>query len=195
VRLETPSNGLRDAADILEMRGLHGTIEPRFFADYRQWSCTDIFSLSPDKIKEINIQNFEDSSRSFTIKVEGKKCSLAFNGKTIENYNKVNMDDYINRYKNVHYNMPNYLLSEQQVDSVRNTPPFIRISLTSVENKTTTVVCHKIKLPEPDYDIFGVPSFYDLNNMWAFLDNGDIVKVQYFVFDKLAVGADFFKMP
>lgn len=193
--LETAEHGEYKTPNILEMKGMHGNIVPRFFADYRKWSCTGIFSAPKELIQKITFHNFEDSTKNFKIVRTGKESfQLFFNHKKVDQYNAVRLDQYLREYKNVHFNMPNYLLNKTQVDSVRNARPYYKISLTTTKGKTTSVITHKIKLNEPDYDILGTPTYYDINNMWAFLDNGKIVKVQYFVFDKLAVGYDFFTL-
>lgn len=193
--LETASKGEYKTPHILEMKGMHGNIVPRFFADYRKWSCTGVFAVAKKDIQKIEFKNFEDSSKNFIItRTDKNTFQLAFNGNKVENYNKVRMDEYLRRYENVHFNMPNYILNKTQIDSVRNAPPYYKISVTNTKGKTTSIITHKIKLLEPEYDILGNAFSYDINVMWAFLDNGQIVKVQFYVFDKLAVGHDFFML-
>jgi len=196
VLLETKENGKNDAPDILEMKGLKGTIEPRFFADYRQWECTQIFANPKESIRQVEVKNYSNALKSFKISQESKGVfKLYLDGKLFTDYNPVKLDEYLHRFENVHYNMPNYELSKEQVDSVRHSQPFFKLTLTDAKNKIKTVTAFKIRLAEPDFDVFGDTTWYDPNNMWGLLDNGELVKIQYYVFDKLAVDHSFFKNP
>ena len=194
--LETVENGKSDDPNVLEMKGLKGTIEPRFFADYRQWACTQIFANPIETINQIEIKNYLNPLKSFKISKEGKGVyKLYLDGKLFADYNPVKLDEYLHRFENVHFNMPNYELNKEQVDSVRHSQPFYKLTLTDAKNNIQTITTFRIKLDEPDFDIFGDTISYNMADMWALLDNGELVKVQYFVFDKLAVDHSFFKNP
>ena len=52
---------------MMKIKGVHGIIEPNFFADSRQWICTNIFSVPMENIQAVDIINHEEEDRSFRI--------------------------------------------------------------------------------------------------------------------------------
>ena len=55
-----------------------------------------------------------------------------------------------------------------------------------------TLDAHRIKAPEGDTDLTGNPVEWDVNRMWAFIDDKQLVKIQYFVFDPIFVDVNYF---
>lgn len=194
--LETAEDGKSEAPVILEMRGLKGTIEPRFFTDYRQWQCTQIYSSSSENITSVKLQHYETPSLSFVVEQKGKQqFALKINGKEVTDFDKVKADEYFHRFQNVHFNMPNYWLNPKQIDSLKQTKPFYKLTVNDKKQGVISVSTYKIALAEPETDMLGDTSYYDLNSLWGILDDGSLVRVQYFVFDKIAVPPSFFLFP
>ena len=57
--LEDSENGKSDIPVMMKIKGFNGIIEPRFFADARQWACTNIFSLSAQQIDEVSAERLD----------------------------------------------------------------------------------------------------------------------------------------
>lgn len=50
---------------IMTIKGMFGIIEPRFYADPLKWRCSQIYSLTPEKIKQVNVEFPLEPARSF----------------------------------------------------------------------------------------------------------------------------------
>jgi len=125
--LETEEGQSKDPI-ITSVKGEHGIIDPRFFADKRKWLCTEIFSLNSDEIESVAIDFTNDLEKSF--KVVNSKVPAVY-----QNNNKIPSDPsavlrYLQNYSKIHFNLANYELNKNQIDSLKKTTPFATLKLT-----------------------------------------------------------------
>lgn len=191
--LESPEEGRSPKPMITYIPGFRGTVQPRFSADWKQWACSGIFKYDPANVKKIKFENFEHPERNFVIESDGKdEFKVSHKGKYYEIFDTARVRDYILKFKKIHFNQYNYTLNEEEIDSIRNSNPYVRIQVEGHDGKNVGVICYKMKAAQGDVDLSGNPLEWDQNVMWAFLDNGDLVKVQYFVFDKIIKPLQYF---
>lgn len=190
--LETANEGKSQDPVMMRIKGLNGIISPRFFAERKRWMCTAIFELQPEEIKSVEIKNYEHPSQSFTIKNRGNRFEVSSQGKKLSAVDTANVYRYLQGYKKVHFNFANTELSKQQVDSVKHSPLFSRLTLTEQNGNKTTLKLHRIKSDTPQRNEIGEMVNMDMNLLWAELPNGELVKCQYFVFNSLLMGHVFF---
>lgn len=192
VLLETVEEGTSKAPVVLEMKGLKGTIEPRFTADYRTLACTKIYGYTPDQIKHIKLKNFEKPEESFEWVKNGEYFDLIWNGSKQSYYDTLKLVRYLDRFRKLHFESHNYTFSQEQADSMRQTRPYIKFSVTDKDGKETGLTAYRKKNEVPRLDMNGDTLRWDDNRMWAFLDDGLLVKIQYFVFDPIFVDGTYF---
>jgi hypothetical protein len=190
--LETPSEK-SDLPVIMKVRGLNGIIEPRFFADSRRWSCTEIFTLQKDDIREVEVKHYDVPERSFTIKNNGNTYEISNNGKPLENVDTSMIVRYLNNYRKIHYEFDNFELNDQQVDSLRKSQPFCSLKVTQKDGTISLLKLHHLKGDGfTKGNDFGDDVDYDVNRFWCFLPSGKLVKCQFFVFNPLINGRVYF---
>lgn len=190
--LETPSEK-SDLPVIMKVKGLNGIIEPRFFADSRRWSCTEVFQLQKDDIKEVEVKHIDVPERSFTIKNFGNKYEIKNNGKLLEKVDTSMIVRYLNNYRKIHYEFDNFDLNQKEVDSLVKTTPFCTLKVTEKSGKVNLLKMFRLKgNGELNDDDFGDESEYDVNRFWCQLPSGKLVKCQYFVFNSLINGRIYF---
>lgn len=194
VLLETAKDGTSAAPVVLEMKGLRGTIEPRFTADYRTWACTKLYAHDPQDIERIKLKNFEKPEESFEWIRNGEQFDLSWNGKIQDYYDTLRLHRYLDRFKKLHFESHNYNMTQEQADSMRKTTPYIKFSLTEKGGNEIGLTAYKMKADGVRLDFNGDTLRWDENRMWAFLDDGLLVKIQYFVFDPVFVDGSFFIM-
>jgi hypothetical protein len=192
--LETPE-GVAEVPVILEMRGLHGSLDSRFTADLRTWLCTEIFSFAIDEIQSVSFTNHEDKEQSFTIERLGKGRNFAIQDfrKNRMSYDTLKLVRYLDIFKKVHFEGPNYTLNNEQIDSLKKEQPSFALKLTSIDGISVSLDAYRIAATSNDLDLAGNPLEYDMNRMWAFINKNQLVKIQYFVFDPIFVDISFFK--
>lgn len=191
--LDSDEAGKSDLPVLMKIKGFNGFLSPRFFADLRKWQCTQIFALPVNEIAQIDYTNFIDAGRSFTIKRNGFQFEVKQNGDQLSDLDTTSVFRYLNKYKKIHFDIPNYVLTPNQVDSVKQSQPFASLKVKEVSGETTTLRCFRIQGEEVFDNEFGEVVNHDINRFWCELPNGELVKCQYFVFDPLFRGDLYFK--
>ena len=192
--LETADEGKASTPVMMQIKGVHGIIEPRFFADKRKWMCTNIFSLGLNDIKKINVRYYDVPSRSFSVVKEGANFKVSQQGKLLPKVDTAMIFRYLQNFKKVHFELPNYELDKRQIDSLKKAVCFATLEVFQTNGKYEKLTLHRIKSDTPERNEFGEYVNQDVNRLWAILPNGQVVKCQYFVFNPLLLGHIYFPM-
>jgi hypothetical protein len=194
--LETPGDGISEIPVIVEMRGLRGSIESRFTADPRAWMCTSVFHYAMNEIKSVTLKHAGAPEQDFSIIRTGSGRSFKvtdFKNNAIP-YDTLKLVRYLDIFKKVHFESPNYTMKPEQIDSLKKTKPYYSIKLELTNGEKVSLQAYRIKAPEGDLDMAGNPIEWDVNRMWAVLTDGSLVKIQYYVFDPVFVDISFFAL-
>ena len=190
--LDSKKDGRSDLPVLMKVRGINGIIEPSFSADAKKWACTDIFAVPIRLIKKIEINNFDDTGRSFTVTNNNYNFSVKQAGKTVPLTDTTGIIRYLSGFKKVNYEMPNYILNDKQIDSLKKSKPFGTMKVVETDGKSTYLKFYRLESGENLDTEFGEVVNHDLNSFWCVLPNGSVVKCQYFVFDPLMRGDIYF---
>jgi len=194
--VESAANGKSDLPVIMEIKGLKGIIPPRFFADMRRWSCTEIFSLEMNEIASVNVKHTGKPERNFKVENAGNHFNVTSNGRPFPAIDTNMVLRYLHNYKLVHFEHINSELSPAQVDSVKRSVPFCELTLATKKGKVSKLRMFR-KKPVPggaqeNTNEYGEVVNYDGNSFWCQLPSGEVVKCQYFVFSPLIMGNIYF---
>ncbi len=192
--VESEEAGKSDLPVIAEIKGLKGIIGPRFYSDYRKWACSQIFALEMNQIKKITVDYTQEKERNFEVSKSGFNYKVTSNGKLLPAVDTNLITRYLLNYKRVNFNLPNFELTDRQVDSLKASRPFCRLSVQSTDGKTTNLKMFRRKsdAEQAQKDDSGKLVDYDLNTFWCQLPSGEVVKCQYFVFNPLLMGSIYF---
>ena len=190
--LETKSDGRSIQPVMMRIKGLKGIIEPRFFADKRKWMCTNIFALDLEEIKSVNVEFLDDPNRSFNIKNNAYNFTVKQGKNLLPFVDTSNIYRYLQAYKKIHFDKPNYELSKNQCDSLKKSMPFCKLTVQQSNGSSTLLKLYRITAKEEERNEFGEMVNMDMNNFWCILPNGQLVKCQYFVFNPLLLGHVYF---
>lgn len=193
--LDSKELGRSSKPVIMTIKGMHGIIEPRFYADPLKWRCTQIFALSAGDIKKIDVTYPLQPARSFSVENYGNgKFSVKQQNIPLPAIDTQNVLLYLNKFKKVHFEMPNYLLNQNQIDSVKRSSPFCILKIDTRKGKTERIRMFRIPAANPQVNELGQPVTYEVDRFWAELPTGELVKCQYFVFDPLTQGHFYFPL-
>lgn len=194
--LETPRGGVSEIPVVLEMRGLRGSIESRFTADPRAWMCTSLFHYAMSDIQSVSLKHADAPEQNFSIVRIGP--GRAFKVNDFKNnaipFDTLKLVRYLDIFKMVHFESPNYTMNPEQIDSLKKAKPDFAFRLELINGEKITLDAYRIKAPEGDVDLMGEPIEWDVNRMWAVLSDGSLVKIQYYVFDPVFVNIGFFAL-
>ena len=193
MQLDSKKYGKSAFPVIMKIKGVHGIISPRFFADPRQWMCTNIFNLEINEIAKIKVDTRDEPSRSFSVVKNGTDLKVYQQKQLLQNVDTAMIFRYLNKFKKVHYESPNYELNPLQIDSLQKTTPFVVLTVTEVNGKVTQLRCFRIKTSGATEKVGHIEfKDNDEDRFWCQLPNGQMVKCQYFVFNPLLLGHIYF---
>lgn len=174
---------------IMGMKGFYGVLEPRFTADPKMFRCTQMFSFGRNDIKSIKVINRVDPDESFELiqNLNNSTVEVTTNGLPIEGINKDNLTFYMNGFENIHFNRPNYALSEVQIDSIKSYKPDYELE---IEGRKSSYHLQFYRRQEPE----SLPEDpqWDTDYLWGILPSGELVRMQHFVVGPLLFGKDIF---
>jgi len=191
--LELPDIGRSSKPMVTYIPGFKGNLQSRFSADWKQWACSEVFAFAPSNVKKITVENFENEMGSYTIESDGDSIfKISQKGKYYPDYNTGRVGKYILNFKKIHFNQHNYTIDQAGIDSIKSSTPYVKIQVEGHNGEKVGIVCYKMKAQKGEMGIDGEQLEWNQDLMWAILDNGDLVKVQYYSFDKIIKTLDYF---
>jgi hypothetical protein len=193
--LDSKELGRSDKPVIMSIKGMHGIIEPRFYADPYKWQCTQVFGLTPEEIKKIEVTYPLQPARSFSVEnLARNKYSVKQQNIPLPEIDTQFVMLYLNKFKKIHYEMPNYLLNENQIDSLKKTSPFCILKVDLKNGKSQRLKMYRIASANENVNEIGQIVNYEIDRFWGELPSGELVKCQYFVFDPILLGHLYFPL-
>jgi hypothetical protein len=189
--LETADEGKSASPVMMKLSGMNGLIDPRFFADPRQWACTEIMALQMEDILSVKAKFRGEAYRNFELLNKGRRFSVTQNGKALPSLDTTNVFRYLQGFQNIHFEQKNFTLSDKQIDSVKRSPAFCYLEVKTKHEKITLKM-FRIESKEEQRNEFGDLVNMDMNSFWCVLPDGELVRCQYFVFNPLILGHVFF---
>lgn len=184
--LETPDLK-SDHPVIMSMRGFYGILEPRFHADPKKYQCSFMFSFERTEIEEIKLINRIAPEESFEIIQRKGDYVVTSNGIPLKGIMKDNLTFYLNGFKNIHFNQPNYTLSEEDIQSMKRKPADYELS---IKGKNSSFELDLFRRLDPEASADTV--LYDEDYLWGILPAGAVVRMQYYVVGPLIDGQTVF---
>ncbi len=193
--MDSKEQGASDKPVIMSIKGMYGIIEPRFYADPLKWKCSQIFNIIPSEIKKVDVKYPLQPARNFTVENLGHdKYSVKQQNIPLPQIDTQYVMLYLNKFKKIHYETGNYILKENQIDSLKNTNPFCVLKIDLKDGKSKQIRMFRINGQGSQLNEFGQVVNHDVERFWAELPNGEVVKCQYFVFDPLIQGHLYFPL-
>ncbi len=171
---------------LMHIEGFYGFLEPRFFADYKDWVHTGIFNYSYGQIASIKLTHVEEPEASFALKALTEDQWEVHNNEgehMLSGVDTAAVLSYVSRYKKIHFEGFEETKTEAFMDSVQSSAPQYIFEVTDVIGNVRTVKTWKKPFKGEDFD--GNKIEFDLDRMYALVDNQDFVVIQYFVFDPI----------
>lgn len=187
--LET-EDGKSDVPYIMHLRWHNGYITPMFFTDLAEWRSTLMLQYPADDLKAINITYLENPALSFSLGKDKMGNCVLKNGKgeKVPTFDTLFARDYFNQFGNVHYEVIDHYLTQNQIDSTKQSTPKIKLELVDMQGNVNTTLIYNKQAPLEAVDLITgevIDSPYDTNRDYALTNNGDFVLIQRFVFDNL----------
>lgn len=176
--------------------GLRGFVSPRYSPIAKNWRDYTVFKYSIPEISRIRVEIPETPDFSFElINHRNNNYSLVSisDNKEVPEYDTLRVLNFLSGFRNLNYEALLNDIDKFLIDSIVNSPPFIVITLTDTNGVSKTIKTFHKKGPEGQTDPQGNPLPYDLDRLYALVNDGkDFVLIQYFSFSKVLRPKTFF---
>ena len=180
---------------VTEIPGFEGYLSTRYFTNESEWRDRTIFALTPPQIKSIRIEYHERPENSFELsrKEDNSFELLSISNKKKIVYDSLSLKRFLALFQHISFEALVTSLSKQRQDSIIQSPPFVSMKVTTVKGETISFKSFHRRAKPEQTDEFGKPLLYDVDRLYAFVDNTYLCLIQFFVFDPIFRPISFFE--
>lgn len=181
---------------VVTIPGFRGFVAARFTTDPKDWLSHEIFNIPYNKIEEIKIQSSDYPNKNYQIrKLDNGYEIMALNNRQIlSEYDTVALYTFLDAFKNINYESVLDDMAEKKVDSLLNAQPSYVISIKELNGDKHEIKTYKMYSRYDQEEIYGFKPEYDLDRLYGW-HNGQMLMIQYYVFDKITRPVEFFYPP
>ncbi len=168
-------------------------LDVMFTVNKKEWGETEIFSLQLNEIESVELNFLNNQDRNFKVINSKNDPYVKYKGNKLKTDLKM-IYKYLQLFKKVHFNEPNYVLNKSQIDSLKKTKPFASLKLIEKSGKTTKLKMYKMPIKQNANQINESMEVVEMNmdKFWCELNDGELVKCQFFSFNKILNGHVYF---
>lgn len=182
---------------VIHIPSFRGCLGPRFIIDPLAWRSHKIVDLPVQQIAEVqmNIPAMPEESFAVVREGDGFVFELLNPRRRVDGFDSLRVGQLLSSFVNLNFDeFARAVPNAQLTTSFAQTPRTI-LRITDTEGNSRELKTY-IKYDNPD-DSLAIPDttmyqVFDLNRLYAILDNQDTVLIQYFVFDNILQPASFF---
>lgn len=182
---------------IVHIPGFRGCISPRFFTDPYLWRSHSIVSLPVQQIARVELEIPSMPAESFAVVREGDGFSfnLLSPATRVDGFDTARVAQLLSSFVNLNFDEYAKVVPKVELDTTFSQAPRTILRVTSTDGDTRELKTF-IKYSNPD-DLRAMPDtamyqVFDLDRLYAVIDNKDTVLIQYFSFDNILQPASFF---
>lgn len=181
---------------IIHIPGFRGFLTPRFNAEPLKWRSHTIVDLNVHQIERVEIQIPNSPDESFAVQREGEGFYLELAGKRrAEGFDTARVAQMLSSFTWLNFDEFAAIVPNTFADSCVTGTPRTVLSVTDTAGHTRVMRTYiKYNNPDdwkamPDPDMYEV---FDLDRLYAIIDDRDTVLIQYFIFDNILQPASYF---
>jgi len=171
---------------IVNIPGLENDLNYRYNINPVYWLNPEIFSYKPNDIKEITLNYPNALTESFKLIISGDTAKLInlSDNQYVANISLTKVGSYLSYFMNVKFSAASSNSDILKNELIQKTP-FAEITVTDINQNRKNVKLYKIKNKEKETE-------YDLNKLYALINNQDVVIVKYTDFDLILKDINYF---
>lgn len=181
---------------VIHIPGFRGFITPRFVTDPVKWRSHTIVDLDIKTIDRVELQIPEMPTENFAIQREGEGFFIELEGhRRAASFDTARVAQMLSSFTNLNFDEFASIVPNSFADTCVNRTPRTILRITDTAGYTHEMRTY-IKYYNPD-DIAAMPDpemyeTFDLDRLYAIIDNRDTVLIQYFIFDNILQPASYF---
>jgi hypothetical protein len=182
---------------IIHIPGFRGYLTPRFVADPMSWRSHEIVHWDVHRLQSVELEIPASPEESFSVRREGETfvMELTQGHRLVNGFDTARVAQMLSCFANLNFDEFASRVPNSYMDTSFNAAPRTILRVTNTEGETREVKTY-LKYANPD-DTLAMPDnnlyeMFDINRLYAIIDNKDSVLLQYFVFDNILQPASFF---
>jgi len=178
---------------VVHIPGFVGYLSTRFFIDENSWRSPLIFDYDFDEIAKIKSVNNDNPAASFVLSKEKNHFDMhALDGSsTAAKVDTLALKFFVSNFERVASEFFADEMDPEMMDSLSQAKPFHVLELTDIYGNVKKIEAHR-RPAMGQADPAAPASDYDIERMYARINESDWVVIQYFVFDQLFRELQFF---
>ncbi len=185
-----------DKPYVIHIPGFRGFLTPRFVTDPLKWRSHNIVDLDVHQINRVELQLPATPEESFSIVREGDGFYLQLHdGSRAPQFDTARVAQMLSSFTWLNFDEFASIVPNSFADSCVTGMPRTILIVTDTAGKTTELKTY-IKYTNPE-DLVNMPDpemyeTFDLNRLYAILNQKDTVLIQYYTFDNILQPASYF---
>lgn len=181
---------------IIHIPGFRGFLTPRFIAEPLKWRSHTIVDLNVHQIERVEMQIPDNSDESFAVQREGEGFYLELAGhRRADGFDTARVARMLSSFTWLNFDEFAAIVPNSFADTCVSGTPRTILSITDTAGRTHVMRTY-IKYNNPDdWKAMPDPEMYevfDLDRLYAIIDDRDTVLIQYFIFDNILQPASYF---
>lgn len=182
---------------VIHIPGFRGFLTPRFVTDPLKWRSHCIVDLDVRQIERVELEIPAQPQESFAIvrTADGFDMEWPMGHRRAEGFDTARVAQMLASFTWLNFDEFAAIVPNSHADSCITGTPRTILRITDTAGHTRTLATY-IKYTNPaDLELITNPEMYetfDINRLYAVIDNTDTVLIQYFVFDNILQPASYF---
>lgn len=180
--------------------GFNGYLSSRFFTQAHLWRSRDVITIEPNHVREIEMMYPDSVGASFKLhRFSGDSLYITTlsDGSVVKKRNVINTNLFLSAFRNLKYEgviIPSDKIFSKQ-DSLLASIPVFKLKITDVQGDVTELSGYHIKAPLESYDPDVALKEFDPDRMYGFINNKQMVLIQYYGLRHVLKGVGYFSNP
>ena len=186
-----------DVPYIIHIPGFRGFLTPRFVTDPLKWRSHTIVDLNVKDIERVELEIPEQEQESFAIVRDGEGFAMEMlqSHQRVNGFDTARVAQMLSAFTWLNFDEFASIVPNSFADSCVSGTPRTILRITDTKGNQNEVKTY-IKYNNPD-DFKAMPDpemyeVFDLNRLYAIVNQKDTVLIQYFVFDNILQPASYF---
>ncbi|MBR1833948.1 MAG: DUF4340 domain-containing protein [Bacteroidales bacterium] len=182
---------------IIHIPGFRGYLTPRFVSDPMSWRSHEIVHWDIRHLQSVELDIPASPQESFVVRREGDDfvMELTQGHRMVDGFDTARVAQMLSSFANLNFDEFASRVPNSYIDTSFNSAPRTILRITNTDGETREVKTY-LKYVNPE-DSLAMPDtsmyeMFDVNRLYAIIDNKDSVLIQYFVFDNILQPASFF---
>lgn len=181
---------------VIHIPGFRGFLTPRFVTDPLKWRSHLIVDLDVHQIENVQLQLPATPEQSFSVRRSGDGFSFfLYDGTPVPAFDTARVAQMLSSFSWMNFDEFAAIVPNSFADSCVSGQPRSILTVTDTAGNTTELKTY-IKYNNPE-DLVNMPDpemyeTFDLNRLYAILNDKDTVLIQYYIFDNILQPASYF---